>query len=484
MALFNTPTKSQLIERPYEFIKSFIFFKLGINRIDTRDVTEISLISVHMNELKNSMESHASNSMPPRVLDKLHLTINPGLPSDKHLEYLNKFNMEMIIEAGKKKFDSDAVGLILSFLSQQEEPICLLCHNGFRMDFPILQREIQNLGCTLNEIVDTDLLCADSLWTFKQIDSLNQEISRTAMDVSILDMMYYTQQSLYNRISKKSMPDALSVEELNMYLLELVLYTGESFLHNLCCKKFSFVKPSHQRSKLRIPRINDLDKNEGEGKVDTFVFLDLETTGLIDPKITEICLLAVHQQSIVSCTSNCLPRIQDKLVIIVNPYADIDKTAAALSGLSNSAIQTSAKSRFCSKTALLLAQFLQRQPGTVCLVAHNGDAFDFPILRSHLTNSRFPIFTQVYCSDSLHAARHFASQQQFHEGVAQYSQGYVGSSQQLPSCALSSLYQRYVNNKPCGKHEAEADVYMLLKIALACDGMLDWLDENKKIFIV
>lgn len=57
--------------------------------------------------------------------------------------------------------------------------------------------------------------------------------------------------------------------------------------------------------------------------IQTFVFLDLETTGLIQetiiPKITEIALIAVTKESICNSNKNSLPRILHKLVLPVNP---------------------------------------------------------------------------------------------------------------------------------------------------------------------
>lgn len=56
--------------------------------------------------------------------------------------------------------------------------------------------------------------------------------------------------------------------------------------------------------------------------IQTFIFFDLETTGLIQgkimPKITEIALVAVTRESIYNNGGN-LPRILHKLVLPINP---------------------------------------------------------------------------------------------------------------------------------------------------------------------
>jgi len=56
-------------------------------------------------------------------------------------------------------------------------------------------------------------------------------------------------------------------------------------------------------------------------KIQTFIFLDLETTGLIgdNPKITEIALIAVKRESIYNCGKNFPPRVLHKLVLPINP---------------------------------------------------------------------------------------------------------------------------------------------------------------------
>lgn len=66
-------------------------------------------------------------------------------------------------------------------------------------------------------------------------------------------------------------------------------------------------------------------------KIQTFIFFDLETTGLIlgkvMPKITEIALVAVRRESIYNCNKN-LPRILHKLVLPINPQKIIPSDVA------------------------------------------------------------------------------------------------------------------------------------------------------------
>lgn len=61
-------------------------------------------------------------------------------------------------------------------------------------------------------------------------------------------------------------------------------------------------------------------------QIQTFVFFDLETTGIFEgtvaPKITEIALVAVARESICN-KQDSLPRILHKLVLPVNPQRAI-----------------------------------------------------------------------------------------------------------------------------------------------------------------
>lgn len=58
-------------------------------------------------------------------------------------------------------------------------------------------------------------------------------------------------------------------------------------------------------------------------EIQTFVFFDVETTGLIQgkvmPRITEIALIAVSRESICHGNRDSLPRILHKLVLPINP---------------------------------------------------------------------------------------------------------------------------------------------------------------------
>lgn len=69
----------------------------------------------------------------------------------------------------------------------------------------------------------------------------------------------------------------------------------------------------------------------------TFVFLDLETTGLLStkkhPQITEFCALAVHIETLQNPATKNLPRVVDKLCLHFHPTTLIQDGARQVTGI-------------------------------------------------------------------------------------------------------------------------------------------------------
>lgn len=133
----------------------------------------------------------------------------------------------------------------------------------------------------------------------------------------------------------------------------------------------------------------------------TFVFLDLETTGLPQyefgaTKITELSLIAVQSDHI---RTGILPRVQNKLSLCFNPRKLIQTKAAEITGLSNELLEL--QPQFSIDTVNLLQSFLNIQYQPVCLVAHNGNRFDFPILRTEMNRVNSDLLQSIMCVDSL-----------------------------------------------------------------------------------
>jgi len=155
--------------------------------------------------------------------------------------------------------------------------------------------------------------------------------------------------------------------------------------------------------------------------VKTLVYFDLEATGLKSsgkPRITELSLVAVNIQDVLDLhvkivdllenrsepdrrmfqVESLLPRVLNKLTLCVYPMATILPGVSSITGLDN--YNLTGQSRFDKNTVDMLNSFLARLPPPVCLVAHNGDLYDFPLLKAELNKMGGKLSSQVLCVDS------------------------------------------------------------------------------------
>uniref|UniRef100_A0A131YH80 Deddh 3' 5' exonuclease domain of three prime repair exonuclease n=1 Tax=Rhipicephalus appendiculatus TaxID=34631 RepID=A0A131YH80_RHIAP len=148
-----------------------------------------------------------------------------------------------------------------------------------------------------------------------------------------------------------------------------------------------------------------MDKPPGQRRqIETLVFLDLESTGLPDlmPRrkvnVTEVALIAVPRK-LLRTPLRCLHRLS----FCVQPRNAVTLDAANITGLDNWDLQ------WCpsfGEIAEAVEKFLYTLQPPICLVAHNGDKFDFPLLRAELKHSAPGIdLTAFFCCDSLPAFR-------------------------------------------------------------------------------
>ncbi|XP_018667031.2 uncharacterized protein LOC108949427 [Ciona intestinalis] len=475
MALFNTPTKNQLIKNAQEKIDTFVFMSVNVNNINSGWMTEVSLIAVQVNQLK-SVQLEA-NPMP-RICDKLTLTIDPCLPMEDHLCFLSKTNNKLVQEAMKKGFDNNVFKLIQLFLQRQFGQVCLLSHNGFRHDFQVLQLELDKLAMSVGLVNSDEVWCADSLWTYKEIDNRNNVGANTVWNTgaSILDMFTYTLGSVYCRYLNKPMEIQQTAEERNLCLVELVCCTLDLFLKNICCKKFAFVNRAHRSCMPTSPAVNHSYVNHtvSEQMTQTYIFLDLETTGLVNPQITEFCMIAVHANSLKGSAKIKTPRVIDKLVAVVDPLTQIQQRASEITGLTNRSIENNHKLPFDSEFCFAIKHFICRQCGPVCLVSHNGAKFDFPIFRNSIQKLIDPSHLgQIFCADTL-------------VGLKQLNQKEKGSNFNnrsfKPSFKLIDVYTRCCGDLMFSWHSAESDSLALMQITMCKPELLIWLDQNKVPF--
>lgn len=155
-------------------------------------------------------------------------------------------------------------------------------------------------------------------------------------------------------------------------------------------------------------------------EVRTLVYFDLEATGLKSsgkPRICELSLVAVNIQDVLklnkvmkenikngSFGSNSsqerklTPRIINKLTLCIYPMATIVPLVSDITGLDN--YNLTGQSRFSKGTGDLINSFLSLLPSPVCLVAHNGNDYDFPLLKAEMDKTGTKLQSDVLCIDS------------------------------------------------------------------------------------
>lgn len=147
-----------------------------------------------------------------------------------------------------------------------------------------------------------------------------------------------------------------------------------------------------------------MERLAGQRQIETLVFLDLESTGLPDTmprqkvNVIELSLIAVarkHLQTPLRC--------MHKLTFCVQPRNAVTCQAAEITGLDNWELELCPSFR---EVAYMIEKFLYTLQLPICLVAHNGDKFDFPLLRAEFKHASPGIdLTAFFCCDSLPAFR-------------------------------------------------------------------------------
>lgn len=218
------------------------------------------------------------------------------------------------------------------------------------------------------------------------------------------------------------------------------------------------------------------------GPMQTLIFLDLEATGLpfSQPKITELCLLAVHRCALESPPTHQgpsptvppPPRVVDKLSLCVAPGKACSPAASEITGLSTTVLAAHGRQRFNADLVNLLQAFLQRQPQPWCLVAHNGDRYDFPLLQAELAVLGLAsALDGGFCVDSIAALK------------ALEQAGRSPEQGPWKSYSLGSIYTRLYGQAPPDSHRAEGDVLALLSICQwRPKALLQWVDAHARPF--
>ncbi|XP_022824661.1 three prime repair exonuclease 2-like [Spodoptera litura] len=227
--------------------------------------------------------------------------------------------------------------------------------------------------------------------------------------------------------------------------------------------------------------------------IETLVFFDLETTNLINekndyPGIVELSMVAVNRAHFLNATPEELPRVQHKLLSCFNPEMEMTEKSVKLSNLTNALLEQQAP--FDKNTCEMIMAFIKCLPEPVCLVAHNGFGFHYPVLLYRMKLNEADVNPTLMCTDSLFALYDL------------YGIGYdidnepIGKTKsyfelkrpifyglnEKPSKSefkLDEIYEREVkvNITDCSRSQSQS--LKILKIALKkAEKFVDWVDRN------
>lgn len=138
----------------------------------------------------------------------------------------------------------------------------------------------------------------------------------------------------------------------------------------------------------------------------TYVFVDLETTGLPQQeinktKITEVSFVAVKREHVLVTRKGCAPRVQQKLTLCLNPRRMVQPDCTKVTGLCNDLLEH--EPFFNEEVFNVINSFLNLLTKPVCLIAQNGHNFDFPILKNHFEKLGASLADDIACADCYHA---------------------------------------------------------------------------------
>ena len=201
--------------------------------------------------------------------------------------------------------------------------------------------------------------------------------------------------------------------------------------------------------------------------VSTFIFFDIETTGLRtpihNPRITEICFHAVGRDEFLGSLAGVNPRVVHKLSLCFKPGASIDAEAAELTKLTDAKLKNELE--FDGGAHQLISSFIGRFAQPACLVAHYGDAFDFPILKAELARIGKDLPQDLLVVDSMKIFQELETGVKPEDRAVKKPRIYFSRTNSI-SFKLKDIYERRYNEKPEVLHAAEADVDTLLRASV------------------
>lgn len=144
--------------------------------------------------------------------------------------------------------------------------------------------------------------------------------------------------------------------------------------------------------------------------------------------------------------SSELPRVQNKITVCFDPDRKISHGARQITGLNNNMLAD--QNYFDDNAMSLLRCFMSHLMGPICLIAHNGRCFDFPLLKKELCPLSGSLPSEIDCCDSI--------------PIFKTLTGYG-----YDSYKLNEIHNEIYGIYPEDSHCAEADTLTLLKCALS-----------------
>ena len=235
-------------------------------------------------------------------------------------------------------------------------------------------------------------------------------------------------------------------------------------------------------------------------EIKTLVYCELEATGLKNsgrPRISELSLVAVNIEDVLELHSkikirllesthhidSILPRVMNKLSVCVYPMSVIRPEVTDITGLDN--YNLSGQSTFDKSTGELINNFLAHLPGPLCLFAHNGDRYDFPLLKAELDKAKTTLLTTTLCVDSYVGIQEIFKRGDF--GAQHQNDATMRSKKRLNlnnignprSYSLINLHKHLLGCYPTQSHGAEADCLTLIRTtAVLGNTWIEWAQEN------
>ncbi|XP_015183516.1 PREDICTED: three-prime repair exonuclease 1 [Polistes dominula] len=218
--------------------------------------------------------------------------------------------------------------------------------------------------------------------------------------------------------------------------------------------------------------------------IKTFIFFDIETTGLIQgnefPKITEFSFVAVTRDNI-SLVQNEVPRVLQTLTVPINPNRLIPHKVETLTDLNNKCLQN--VSLFDHNIYNLITSFLDTLMKPICFVAHNGKAFDYPILMSELKCIDKYLAEDILCVDTLHLFKDYFTKGNHNQEadvlILDEHGKNININQKPCNFKLITIYEHLLKEPVTNSHDAQSDCINMLKCASCIkEYFVEWCDSN------